>query len=321
MKRSSAGTAKTLEKLEKSVQAGNYYEAQQMYKSIYARYMAAQKYLEALDLLQSGATIQLRHGQVTCGAELALLFVETLSKGKLPYEQETLDRIRAIFHEFPEVAVAYLLSDEDDLQKLSENMLAAKAQYDGCTSFLKAAIKWSAEAGGPSKGAPELHDMIAQCICSQYPELDIVKASTHFVRGSQPKAFAFALLDFMDKCYPGEGDLAIARGVLMYLAAGNLRDANRLMDELKEQSVSKQTQLPDTPVLEFIGYLLLTLERDALPLFQMLQQNYKSSIERDPSFTELLDEIAERFYGVRRRSGLHSILGGMFKMMESGGAT
>ena len=27
----------TLEKLEKSVQAGNYYEAQQMYKTIYAR--------------------------------------------------------------------------------------------------------------------------------------------------------------------------------------------------------------------------------------------------------------------------------------------
>lgn len=28
--------------------------------------------------------------QVTCGAELAVLFVETLVKGKIPYDDETL---------------------------------------------------------------------------------------------------------------------------------------------------------------------------------------------------------------------------------------
>ncbi|KAH9325688.1 hypothetical protein KI387_005866, partial [Taxus chinensis] len=130
----------TLEKLEKSVQAGNYYEAQQMYKSLYARYMSVHKYQEALDLLQSGASIQLRHGQVTCGAELALLFVETLIKAKIPYRRETLDRIGAIFNEFPQVLIPHKLSEEDDMQKLSEILLAAKARVNGCTSFLKAAI-------------------------------------------------------------------------------------------------------------------------------------------------------------------------------------
>ncbi|KAH9325686.1 hypothetical protein KI387_005864, partial [Taxus chinensis] len=142
---------------------------------------------------------------------------------------------------------------------------------------------------------------------------DMVKASKYFVNGSHPKSFAIALIDFTDKCYPGEADLAIARGVLMYLASGDLRNANHLMGELKEHSRTKEIELPNTPLLQFVKYLLLVLERDALPLFQILRKNYMSSINRDSFFNELLDEIAERFYGVHHRSGLQSILGDIFK--------
>ncbi|XP_059065727.1 protein GET4 isoform X4 [Cryptomeria japonica] len=217
------------------------------------RYMTAQKYEEALNLMQSGASIQLRHGQVTCGAELALLFVETLIKAKIPYTREALDRIGTIFSEFPQLAVPHKLLEEDDLRKLSEILVAAKARVDGCSSFLKAAIKWSAAYGGPSKGAAELHDMLAQYISSQSPELDFAKASKYFVNGSHPKAFAVALVDFSEKSYIGEADLAIARGILMYLVSGDLRDANCLMDELREQSTLKEIVLPSTPLLQFLG--------------------------------------------------------------------
>ncbi|BAH90923.1 Os01g0164700 [Oryza sativa Japonica Group] len=68
----------TIEKLENMVAEGNYYEAQQMYKSTGARYIAAQKYLEALDILQSGALVQLKHGQV-----LSKLNFIDLSKKKI----------------------------------------------------------------------------------------------------------------------------------------------------------------------------------------------------------------------------------------------
>jgi len=80
---------KTIERLEAMVDGGNFYEAQQMYKSTSARYIAAQKYSEALDILESGALVQLKHGQVTCGGELAVLFVDTLVTGELPYNEET----------------------------------------------------------------------------------------------------------------------------------------------------------------------------------------------------------------------------------------
>ncbi|XVE75327.1 hypothetical protein DITRI_Ditri12bG0085500 [Diplodiscus trichospermus] len=304
-----------IDKLEKLINEGNFYGAQQMYKSISARYVSAQRYSEALDLLHSGACLQLKHGQVTCGAELAVLFVETLVKGKIPYDEDILDRVRKIYKVFPQIPVPSNLADDDDVQELAEALGAAKTRLEGCSSFLRAAIKWSAEFGAHRNGDPQLHAMLAEYIYSESPELDMAKVSYHFVRGNNPKKFASTLVNFMSKCYPDEDDIAIVRAVLMYLSMGNLRDANYLMDELKRQVESKELEFPQSDLIQFITFLLLTLERDALPLFNMLRMNYKSSIDREPAFNELLDNIAEKFYGVQRRNPLQGMFGDLFKMM------
>lgn len=303
-----------IEKLEKVVNDGNYYGAQQMYKSVSARYVSAQRYCEALDILHSGACIQLSHGQVTCGAELALLFVETLGKGKIPYDEEILERLKKIYKSFPRVSLPQNLWDVDDMQQLSENIGSAKTRVEGCSSFLKAAIKWSAEHGANNNGSPELHIMLAEYIFSESPEVDMAKVTYHFVRGNNPKKFASTLVSFLGKCYPGEDDLAIARAVLRYLSSGNLKDANILMEEIKKQTESAEVAFPKTELMQFIAYLLQTLERDALPLFSMLRANFKPSIEREPAFNEMLDDIAERFFGVQRRNPM-GMFGDIFKLM------
>nr|CAD1839860.1 unnamed protein product [Ananas comosus var. bracteatus] len=259
----------TMEKLEKMVDNGNYYEAQQIYKSTSARYIAVERYSETLDILQSGALIQLNHVQVTCGAELAALFVETLVKAKIPYNQETLDSIGKIYEAFPRISVPqHLEDDDDDMQKLSEALVAAKVRVESCSSFLKAAIKWSAEFGDFKNGSPQLHEMLAEYLYSESPELDMAKVSIYFVRGNNPKKFASTLVNFMGKCYPGEEDIAITRAVLLYLSQGNLRDANILIDEIKRQLESKQLEFPRSDLTKFIDYLLQTLERDAFPFLR-----------------------------------------------------
>lgn len=43
-----------------------------------------------------------------------------------------------------------------------------------------------------------------------------------------------------------------------YLALGNLRDANHLIDELKKQEEHGELEFPDSELIEFIIYLLLT---------------------------------------------------------------
>lgn len=304
-----------IEKLQKVVEEGNYYGAQQMYKSISARYVSAQRYSDALDILQSGACIQLKHGQITCGAELAVLFVETLVKGKIPYDSDALDRVRKIYKMFPQIPLPQHLLDDDEMEQISEALGAAKIRVDGCSSFLKAALKWSVEFGAHRSGSPELHVMLAEYMYSESPEVDMARVSNHFVRGNSPKKFASVLVNFMGKCYPGEDDLAIARAILMYLAMGNLRDANYIMDEIKKQLESNQLDFPQSDLIQFIIYLLQTLQRDALPLFNMLRASYKTSIEREPAFNELLDEIVAKFYGVRRRNPLQGVFGDIFKMM------
>ncbi|KAJ7970391.1 Golgi to ER traffic protein 4-like [Quillaja saponaria] len=304
-----------IEKLEKVVNEGNHYGAQQMYKSISARYVSAQRFFEALDILQSGACIQLEHGQVICGAELALLLVETLVKGSIPFDDEALDRVRKIYKNFPWIPVPQLLGDDNVTQQRSEALAAAKTRVERCSSFLKAAIKWSAEYGAQRRGSPELHEMLAEYIYSESPEVDLARVSYHFVRGNNPEKFASTLVNFMGKCFPGEDDLAIARAVLRYLSFGNLGGANKLMDELKKQVESAQLKFPRTDLIQFIIYILQTLERDALPLLNMLRVNYKSSIDREPAFNEMLDDIAEKFYGVRRSNPLQGIFGDIFKMI------
>ncbi|XP_031743589.1 Golgi to ER traffic protein 4 homolog isoform X3 [Cucumis sativus] len=259
-------------KIEDVIDTGDYYGAQQMYKSVSARYVAAERYSEALDILQSGACTQLKHEQITCGSELAVLFVDTLVKGKVPYDDNTLDRVRKIYKNFPQIPLPQHLGEDDDMQQLSEALGAAKTRVEGCSSFLKAALKWSMEFGSQRSGSPEIHIMLATYIYSESPEVDMTRVSYHFIRGDNPKKFASILVNFMGKCYPGEDDMAIARAVLM-------------------------------------------LQRDALPLFNMLRANYKSSLEREPVLNELLDEIAEKFYGVRRRNPLQGIFGDFLKMM------
>ncbi|TYH19833.1 hypothetical protein ES288_A05G383200v1 [Gossypium darwinii] len=304
-----------INKLEKVISDGNSYGAQQMYKSISTRYVSAQRCAEALDLLHSGACLQLKHGEVTCGSELAVMFVDALVKGKIPCDPEIVDRIRKIYKLFPQIPVPSNFAVEDDVQELTEALGAAKTRLQSCYSFLKAAIKWSAEFGADKNGDPQLHTMLAEYLYSESPEMDMAKVSYHFVRGNNLKKFATTLVNFMSKCYPGEDDIAIARAILMYLSMGNLQDASSLMEELKKQVQAQELEFPVSDLIQFINLLLLTLEKETLPLFNALRVKYKPSIDREPAFNELVCDIAEKFYGMQRRNPFQDMFGDMLKMM------
>ncbi|GKA95932.1 Golgi to ER traffic protein 4, partial [Tanacetum coccineum] len=265
------------------------------------------RFKEALELLQSGACLQLEHEQVTCGGELAVLFVDMLVKAKVDFDQDYLDRIWTIYKKFPRIPLPQNLdlADDDAIHKLSETLGAAKIRVESCSSFLKAAIKWSSESGSRKLGSAELHDMLAEYIYSESPEPDMARVCFHFSRGRNPNRFASTLVNFMGKCYPGEDDLAIARAVLI--------DANNLMEEIDKLAGAKELDFPESELMRFINYLLQTLMRDALPLFNMLKQKFSSSIERDPTFNELLEDIGEKFYGVRRKNPLQGMFGELFK--------
>ncbi|KAI3705360.1 hypothetical protein L1987_75596 [Smallanthus sonchifolius] len=251
--------AENIEKLKNIVKEGNYYGAQQMYKTTSSRCEIDMLHLE--DFLKPYTFFS----QVTCGGELAMLFVEMLVKDKVDFDEDYLDRIRKIYKKFPRIPVPQNLdlADDDAIHRLSETFGAAKIRVESCSSFLKADIKWSADSGPRKIGSPELHDMLAEYIYSESPEPDMTRVCYHFSRGRNPNRFASTLVNFMGKCYPVEDDLAIARAVLMYLS----------IDDIGEKFYGVRRKNPLQGMFGELfkkGTLVIAARRDNRPLTSVL---------------------------------------------------
>lgn len=84
------GLERVLIKLKASVASGNYYEAHQMYRTLYYRYLLQSRYVDCLHLLHEGAVQFLDHEQRSIGADLGCLVVDTLSRrGNTEVAKET----------------------------------------------------------------------------------------------------------------------------------------------------------------------------------------------------------------------------------------
>ena len=79
----SSGVNRVLAKLEASVESGNYYEAHQMYRTLYFRYSSQKRYNECLDLLYKGALKFLNNEQFSSGTDLGMLVIDTLEKANV----------------------------------------------------------------------------------------------------------------------------------------------------------------------------------------------------------------------------------------------
>ena len=97
--RAAAGVGRILAKLNQNIDSGNFYEAHQLYRTLYFRYCSIlcshhssnyviftfrysgqSKFAEAEDLLFNGALELFSHNQVSSGVDLTKLFIEVLEK-------------------------------------------------------------------------------------------------------------------------------------------------------------------------------------------------------------------------------------------------
>ncbi|KAF2076470.1 hypothetical protein CYY_002210 [Polysphondylium violaceum] len=270
--------------LESKFTEGNFYDLLQSYKALYFRFSSQKKYKETVNLLVSGTLNFLKYEQYSCAAELAKNLVETYKNFQTPYSNESKVNIVKIFKEF---------KGEDSRGKVA---------------FMRDAIDWSAKFGSDSKGSPEFHTLLANSLSKEH---DFIDAQKHFIFSDSPQDFSLMLKSWSSEADEDEKDLFITRAIFGYLCVKNLKDANTLYQDsltwLKE---------PNTPLLNFDRYLLLTLERDALPLFNILRQKYAIALKRDPQFSKYLDQIANVFYKVPVQNSspfsfLTDILGGL----------
>lgn len=268
------GVQRILSKLESSVNAGNYYEAHQMYKTLYFRYLGQKKYEELLDLLYDGAVLLLKHDQQTSGADLAILLVDVLLKAETSTSEDQFDKLSRLF--------GMISSDVPERE-----------------TFLTSALQWSIKGAHEYKsGHPQLHQSIAQIL---WKEKNYALARYHFLHSTDGSGCAAMLVELhRQRGYSSEVDLFIAQAVLQYLCLHNKTSAKDVFDSYTTQHPNiKKTGPPYIlPLLNFIWFLLEAVESGKLAAFTVLCQQYQTSIERDPSYIEYLDKIAQIFFGV-----------------------
>lgn len=223
-----------------------------------------------------------KHSHPECAAELGELYIEALTQAQCDEDAALIDTICGLINSFPK---------------------DAKKEH---FKFAKQAIRWSSTSGPSKRGNTQIHDAVAGRLARVG---EFGSAAHHYSRGESPDDFAAMVLGWAQQSYKSERDLLLARTVLMMLASGNLRDANRLYTRCGEN----ERIFPTSPLTRYVGFLLKTLERDALPLFRLLRMKYAPSLQRDPALGQYLNVVGKEFYGLEppRAAGLGGMLQGL----------
>lgn len=290
--RRSGGVQRVLDKLEASVTAGNFYEAHQMYRTLYFRYLMQEKYKELLDLLYSGSRLLLQNKQLTSGADLCNLFVDVLGKSSEPVSEEYL-------------------------QKLSELYGLIGPNIPERDTFLSNALRWSTKGSPELKtGHPQLHRTVAQI---SWREKNYVVARYHFLHSNDGSSFAMMLVEIhTGQGYPNEVDLFITQVVLQYLCLQNKATAFDAFHCYTAKHPHIKSGPPYLePLLNFIWFLLKAVESGKLPVFTLLCKKYKPSIDRDPTYRFYLNKIAQIFFGLPpQRPRNQGLLGNLMQLFN-----
>ncbi|XP_028043990.1 Golgi to ER traffic protein 4 homolog isoform X4 [Bombyx mandarina] len=256
----------------------------------YSRYLTQKKYPELLTLLYKGSTLLLERDQQGSGADLAILFVEVLTKSETKPNEEWVSK----------------------LAKLFELISSSVPERE---TFLTNSIKWSMDNN--KKGDPLLHKKIAEVF---WKEKKYTAAHRHFLHSSDGSAYANMLIELhTTKGLKSEIDLFIAQAVLQILCLRNVRMATETFLRYTETHPKiKNSKGPPYifPLLNFLWFLLRAVEQRHVRQFMVLKNWYAISIKRDPNYSIFLDNIGRIWFGIEIPSenrNPNSMFGGLIK--------
>ncbi len=190
--------------------------------------------------------------------------------------------------------------------------------------------RWSSRYGEYPAGDPELHHVAGSIYAEEH---EAYEAERHLVLGTKDSAEVLARLEYEwfkeDEAHTAA--LYAGRAILPYLLTANLRAANTCyriftsalvrdkQDQLGAQEVSSSTAdirvFPSIPLLNFLGLLLLAVQRGGADLYRQLATKYAPNLREVESWQESLDMIAEMYFGItkpRMSNPLMDIMSGFF---------
>ncbi|KAL6704562.1 hypothetical protein ACN47E_008072 [Coniothyrium glycines] len=305
----SAKIEKTLQRQREKIAEGQYYEAHQQLRVVASRYTKAQDWTNATSILYEGAQSLLQAGQGGSGGDLCIFLLDVYNKGEIKPDASSKGKLLSLLRAFPK--------NEPTRKKFIGEMVA-----------------WSAKFGEYPAGDPEIHHVAGSLFAE---DLEPYDAERHLILGTQDSASTLSSLEYA--WYTADDShtapLYCARGVLPYLLTGNLRAANKFFllftsqlakkPNLSTQPVSTKSSdlrvYPSLPLLNFLGLLLLSVERGDSSLFRQLKSHYVAQL-KDVNWNEALDQIGEMYFGIkipRQGNPMFDMLGSMFGGGMGGG--
>ncbi|XP_065580251.1 Golgi to ER traffic protein 4 homolog isoform X2 [Artemia franciscana] len=284
------GTNRVLEKLKASLEAGQFYEAHQMYRTLYFRYLGQQKYEELIALLMDGALLFLEKDQQTSGADLAILLLTVLQKANKQADDLKVELLSGLH------------------QKMKPDL--AERQ-----TFLSNALAWSGvNPATNTTGHPDLHKAFAKTF---WKEKNYPLARHHFLRSNDGGALGKLLVEqHIERGKEEELDFFITQPVLQALCLRNIEVANDCFQKYvaTHPQVQRSGSVFRLPLLNFTFMLLESLNMRRKDSFEVLIEQYKPALEVDPSFKSYLEKIGNLYFDIpsRREQG-----GGILGMIQS----
>uniref|UniRef100_A0A8C9S9A7 Golgi to ER traffic protein 4 homolog n=1 Tax=Scleropages formosus TaxID=113540 RepID=A0A8C9S9A7_SCLFO len=280
--RNRGGVQRVEGKLRASVEKGDYYEAHQMYRTLFFRYMSQAKHVEARELMYNGALLFFSYNQQNSAADLSMLVLESLEKSETKVTEEILENLVKLFS----------LMDPNSPERVA---------------FVSRAIKWS--TGGSGKlGHPKLHQLLALTLWKGMNVSGaglgdtVVESRYHFLHS--------------------EVDMFVAQAVLQFLCLKNKNSASVVFTTYTQKHPSIEGGPPFVqPLLNFIWFLLLAVDGGKLTVFTVLCEQYQPSLKRDPMYNEYLDRIGQLFFGVppKQSSSYGGLLGNLLNSLMGSG--
>ncbi|CAI6333855.1 unnamed protein product [Periconia digitata] len=296
---------KTIERQQARIAAGEYYEAHQQLRVIASRYTKSSNWAAATDILYSGAQALLQAGQGGSGGDLCILLLDVYHKGEVKCDTESKGKLLGLLRAFPK--------GEPTRKK-----------------FVGELVGWSARTSEYPAGDPEIHHVAGSLYAD---DLDPYDAERHLILGTKDSPATLATLHYAwyTSDSPHTAPLYAARGIIPYLLAGNLRAANKFnllfssslqkspnSAALSIQEVSTASSdlrvYPSLPLLNFLGLLLLAVERGEASLFRQLKSHYAGHL-KDVNWNEALDQIGEMYFNIkipRQGNPMMDMIGSMF---------
>lgn len=289
------------------IEEGEFYEAHQQLRTIANRYVKASDWPAAIDLLSSGALMLLKGGQGGSGSDLCIYLMDVYQKANLPANVANKARIVTLLKAFP--------PNEPSKKK-----------------FVGSIVEWSAKASDFPAGDPELHHVIGTLFAE---EGEVYDAERHLTLGTTDSASAFAEMEYTwyASDEPSTASHYIARAVFPYLLVGNTRAANKVLllftsrlstthPTLGVQSISSPSSdiriYPSLPLLNFLGLLLLAIQRGTADVFKQLKSHYAAHLKEVPAWEEPLAQIGEMYFGIKIPSQSNPMMDMMSSMLMGG---